>query len=164
MHFKTIIAVATLIVALIFLPGMFPASPAAAGERAKGQCASNATAYVVSDTYTATTSTKYTLVQASRVNLNGIGAGCVTIAFSTLAMTAASEYMQVVAVIDGTKHCLPSVNQTLISDKPAFETRAINFVCLGVSAGSHVVAIKFKSGNGGQVAISNPTMIVNYTD
>ena len=155
---------AVLIASLAFAV-VFPA-PAGATILAKGVCAPTATAYVVSDQYTATTSTTFKLVQETRVTFTQGGANpsCVIVLFTGSAMTASNEYMQVIAVIDGITECTPpgSVNNTLIADSLLFEARTMNFVCPNVAPGTHFVVIRFKSGGGGNVALAHPTTSVNH--
>jgi hypothetical protein len=132
------------------------------GTVSTGTCTSGASAYSVSTNLQTTTSRNYKDVTGTSVAFTQGASGCVEVSFSSEAATTPGELLETRAVVDGTA-CLPS-NNLFASDSPSSDLadHAMNYICTGVSAGSHTAKIQFRSRFGGKVALDYRTTIVRY--
>jgi hypothetical protein len=153
---------------MLALAVLLPA-PAAATVLAKGDCATNRAAYIVSDAFQSTMSKYSHPIAATETRVpftqGGSKPGCIIVSFSAEATAAASETMLVTAKLDDLTDCNPvtmyfAVGGGTLTDQAA---RAMNFVCTTVAPGPHFVRMWFSGVTGGQVNLSARTTVVHYT-
>lgn len=127
-----------------------------------GSCQETAMAYSVSTDLQKTASKNYQDVTGTTVSFTQGAAGCVEVSFSGEAATVPGEIVATQALVDGTP-CLPA-NNLFASDSPSADLadHAMNYICTGVSAGSHTAKIQLRSRFGGKVAMDYRTTIVRY--
>jgi hypothetical protein len=141
--------------------------PAAATATLQFPCQVDWTSIKVSETSHSTTSTTYVDVVETGVPFKqgGTKNSCAIVSFSSEALAAANESMQVRAVLDnGAIICRPDDNFFVTSGATATSEadHAMNYVCAGVAPGSHVAKLQFKSVNGGNVTLEFRTVVVHY--
>ncbi len=127
-----------------------------------GTCAVNTDAYTTSTDLQKTSSKQYKDVTGTSVAFTLGTAGCVEVSFTSEAATVPGELLVTQALLDG-KACSPS-NNLFASDSPSADlsAHAMNYICTGVTAGSHTAKIQFRSRFGGKVALDYRTTIVRY--
>ncbi len=130
-----------------------------------GVCTTTASKAKVSKTFQSTTGTTSVDVVDTQIGFNqgGGSASCVIISFSSEASAAANTTMTVEALLDGVV-CQPSSNFFVTSNASSIglADRSMNYVCPGVSPGSHTAKIRFRSSGAGSVSLDFRTTIVHY--
>ena len=102
-----------------------------------------------------------------RFTQGGTRAACIVVAFTAEAYAGAGGTILINAVLDGTTVCEPSGNYFLATvNTPGLvqpSSHAMNFVCTGVSPGSHTIKMQMASAGGCcQVTLYARTVVVHY--
>lgn len=128
-----------------------------------GACLLTGMKYSVSTDLQKTGSRTFRDVTGTSISFTQSQAGCVEVDFTAEAAATPNELLVTEAVLDGTTACLPADN-IFASDSPSSDlaAHAMNYICPGVTAGSHAIKVQFRSRFGGQVALDYRTTIVRY--
>lgn len=140
-----------------------PHAGAISPEVLSGTCSPTKTKFKVSTSVQSTTSTSYVNVTDGQLKVKLAKRGCIIVAFTAEAKTAADDTMVVRALRDGTS-CAPSSTFFASSGPDAlpYADRAVNFVCSGVGPGAHRVRLQFESFSGGAVTLDYRTVVLQY--
>ena len=128
-----------------------------------GSCLLTGMKYSVSTDLQKTGSRQFRDVTGTSISFTQSQPGCVEVDFSAEAAATPNELLVTEVVLDGSVACLPADN-ILASDSPSSDlsSQAMNYICPGVTAGSHAIKVQFRSRFGGQVALDYRTTIVRY--
>jgi hypothetical protein len=155
-----------LVVAQLIGAGLSLATPTPAAAAVAGNCATTATRFKWTTTFSSTTSTTYVNMPEMATTITQGSTGCVIVQFSAAAAANANQQM-VVRVQLGSNFCGP-LDQPFIK-APAgtgagSSSHAMTFVCQAVGPDVYTVRVQYLSVSGGQVIVTNRTMLVHYMD
>jgi hypothetical protein len=127
-----------------------------------GDCETTAQRFVVSTRTVNSKSNGVYLNLPESVSFLQIQAGCVTVAFSAEAYAAASNAIQIRAILDDNAVGLPAEVSLIGMGSANRATHGMNFVFTGVVPGRHTLRMQLASTGANPVSLYTRSIIVSY--